>query len=157
MKSHVDEEQTSHIPSSGSLKTSEVSAVPAFTPGPWRYYTGKLRPQFSTVVHEIQDSDGTAIVSWSGFDGVDFSQGQIAANARLIAAAPALYAALELLLGGLPVFPDTDTPDISVRPSSIHLTVGQIRKAQSALRLANGQATNTVASTGTTDQDAVKE
>jgi hypothetical protein len=34
-----------------------------YTPGPWFYYTGKLRPQFPTIVHEIQADDGTAMLN----------------------------------------------------------------------------------------------
>lgn len=48
-----------------------------------------------------------------------------------------LKEALGLLLGGLPVFPDADTPDIGVRPSSIHLTVGQVRTARAVLKKAD--------------------
>lgn len=84
--------------SSNEPASGEAVSRPTFTPGPWQYYTGKLRPQFATVIHEIQDTDGTAIISWGGFDGVDFSQEEIAANAKLIAAAPALYEALIALL-----------------------------------------------------------
>lgn len=65
-----------------------------FTLGPWFHYTGKLRPQFPTAIHEIQSDDGTSIVRWSGFDGVEGSQRKIVANARLMAAAPEMLAAL---------------------------------------------------------------
>lgn len=70
-----------------------MSAI-RYTPGPWRYYSGKLRPQFSTLIHEIRDQDGNAIVKWGGFDGVNLPLQQISANAQLIAAAPDLLAAL---------------------------------------------------------------
>lgn len=65
------------------------------TPGPWFYYTGKLRPQFPSIIHEIQADDGTAIVKWGGFDGVDYSERKIGANALLMASAPELLAALK--------------------------------------------------------------
>ena len=69
------------------------------TPGPWFHYTGKLRPQFPTIIHEIQADDGTSIVKWGGFDGVDYSERKIGANALLMAAAPEL---LEALKGAIP-------------------------------------------------------
>ena len=65
------------------------------TPGPWFYYTGKLRPQFPSIIHEIQADDGTAIGKWGGFDGVDYSERKIGANALLMASAPELLAALK--------------------------------------------------------------
>jgi hypothetical protein len=73
--------------------------VSAHTPGPWRYYTGKLRTQFPTIIHEIQSARGKAIVKWGGFDGVEGPSREIAANARLMAAAPRLADALAGLIG----------------------------------------------------------
>jgi hypothetical protein len=68
------------------------------TPGPWRHYHGKLRPQFPNLIHEIQDGNGNAIVQWTGFDGLDLPKKQVAANAHLIAAAPSMLALLEKAL-----------------------------------------------------------
>lgn len=68
------------------------------TPGPWKHYTAPLRPQFPTIIHEIQDADGEAIVKWGGFDGVDQPKRTVIANARLIAAAPDLLAFAETVV-----------------------------------------------------------
>jgi hypothetical protein len=76
------------------------------TPGPWFHYTGKLRPQYATIIHEIQSDDGTSIVKWGGFDGVDGSQRKIVANARLMAAAPEMLAALRKAMPVLMNFAD---------------------------------------------------
>lgn len=67
--------------------------TPSHTPGPWTVYAGKLRPQFSTFIYEVQDANGIAVVKWGGFDGAEQPKKVVAANARLIAAAPELLAA----------------------------------------------------------------
>lgn len=64
------------------------------TPGPWKVYHAKLRPQFSTKIIEIQDDHGNAIVAWSGFDAVNRTVKKKMANARLMAAAPDMIEAL---------------------------------------------------------------
>lgn len=56
------------------------------TPGLMKHYTAPLRPQYPTIVHELQMHDGTVIVKWGGFDGLDLPKKQIAANARRLAA-----------------------------------------------------------------------
>lgn len=87
----------SRMDSSPHLDKQRATASPvaptAHTPGPWSYYSDKLRPAFPVRVHEIHGADGVAVVKWGGFDGVDYPRKQIAANARLIAAAPDLLAA----------------------------------------------------------------
>lgn len=65
------------------------------TPGPWRHYSGPLRPQYPTVIHEIQTRSGRAVVKWAGFDGLELTKKETKANARLIAAAPDMLAALK--------------------------------------------------------------
>lgn len=60
-----------------------------YTPGPWKVYHAKLRPQFSTVVIEVQPrAGGRPIVAWSGFDNGHVTKKRHLANARLIALAP---------------------------------------------------------------------
>ena len=65
------------------------------SPGPWRHYTNLLRPQFGTVIHEIQDVNGTPIVLWGGFDGALQKPAQLQANIHLMVAAPQLHAQLK--------------------------------------------------------------
>ena len=67
------------------------------TPGPWHVYTGRLRKQFPTPIIEVQDAKGRSIVPWPGFDSCDLPKKERFANARLIAAAPVLLAALKLV------------------------------------------------------------
>lgn len=62
------------------------------TPGKWHHYHAKLREQFSTVIDEIQDDNGKAIVFWSGFDSVERPKYETRANCKLIARAPDLLA-----------------------------------------------------------------
>lgn len=68
------------------------------TPGPWRHYSGPLRPQFPTRIHAVIKGD-IEIIKWGGFDGVDLPKRENAANAKLIVelrnAWPILRAALE--------------------------------------------------------------
>ena len=69
------------------------------TPGPWRLYNAPLRKQFPTPILEIQDMIGKPIVAWLGFDGLERPRVEIAANARLMAAAPELEDALRFIGG----------------------------------------------------------
>jgi hypothetical protein len=70
----------------------------AATPGPWRCYRGKLRPQFPTNIIEILGPEGKAVVAWTGFDGVYTPKRETNANGLFIAHArtdiPALLDAL---------------------------------------------------------------
>ena len=61
-----------------------------YAPWPWRKYTGKLRPQFPVLIHEIHDGLGREVVKWGGFDGLDLPKSTTAANVRLMAASPEL-------------------------------------------------------------------
>jgi len=83
----VNEEQNLAVPS-GQLSKDILAKI---TPRPWRRYSDKLRPQFSTRVHEIHDARGCTLVSWGGFDGVDFSYDEIASYIDLIVAAVNSY------------------------------------------------------------------
>lgn len=67
------------------------------TPGPWVSFI----PKNSTVV-EVHDKNGLPIIAWSGFDDCRRNYSEQTANARLIAAAPQMLEALELLLASLP-------------------------------------------------------
>jgi hypothetical protein len=57
------------------------------TPGPWRAFV-----QRSVV--DVEDASGKVIIHWAGFDSSDTPLKEQRANARLIAAAPVLLAAL---------------------------------------------------------------
>lgn len=63
---------------------------PQFTPGPWQVFAeGKVVEVLGPEANRLP------IVKWTGFDGCDRPLKVQVANARLIAAAPRLYAALE--------------------------------------------------------------
>jgi hypothetical protein len=66
------------------------------TPGPWKVYKARLRPEFPVVITEIQDEQGNAIIKWQGFDGM--KKKVIAANATLISAAPDLMEACKSMI-----------------------------------------------------------
>ena len=70
------------------------------TPGPWSHYAARLRPQYPLRINEIHGPNGETIVKWSGFDGVSKKR-TVTANARLIAAAPKLLAALQSIVASL--------------------------------------------------------
>lgn len=59
----------------------------AATPGPWRHYCNKLRPQFGGIINEVQQIKGPPVVHWVGFDSSDMTQKQREFNAAYIAAA----------------------------------------------------------------------
>lgn len=63
------------------------------TPGPWRHRL--LGPRFVEVLAE----SGPPVVKWSGFDDIGRTLMEHEANARLIAAAPDLLAALKECIG----------------------------------------------------------
>lgn len=73
----------------------------AATKGPWLLYSGPLRPEFPTRVHEITTVSGRAVVKWGGFDGVESPKREIASTARFLAHArtdiPRLLAHIEAL------------------------------------------------------------
>jgi hypothetical protein len=68
------------------------------TPGPWKRYKRRLRPNIGPVIREVQTRDGKAVVHWGGFDGVNMPKAEIDANVRLMAAAPELLVAAKLAL-----------------------------------------------------------
>lgn len=76
------------------------------TPGPWKYYRSKLRSNFSTIVIEVQDANGQAIVAWGGFDHDNQKSKQRQANARLMALSPELLEALNWCVAEI----NRDTP-----------------------------------------------
>lgn len=75
------------------------------TPGEWSHYHDKLRPQYATVIDEIQGARGQRIVAWPGFDAADGTAKRKAANAALIVATvnalPALLDERDALRGAL--------------------------------------------------------
>ena len=65
------------------------------TPGPWSVYSGKGVIQVD--IGPRATGHRPCIVHWSGFDSNDLPRQKDAANARLIAAAPDLLHALEMV------------------------------------------------------------
>lgn len=99
------------------------------TSGPWKVYHALLRPQFpGSKIIEIQDDHGDAIVTWSGFDNSDRLKKTHLANARMMASAPDLLAALRSLVGCV-----SDPVGVSVRQHSL-----AIKKARAAIARATG-------------------
>ena len=62
-----------------------------WTPAPWRLFN---KNGTVAVIADAKPAPHNEVISWTGFDASDF-QKQNVANARLIAAAPELYEALE--------------------------------------------------------------
>jgi len=60
------------------------------TPGPWKPFVN------NSVVAVMKGGSRKEVIKWTGFDGSDFPN-DVEANARLIAAAPDLLAALKLV------------------------------------------------------------
>jgi len=81
-KDQVDENQPSAIPSSESIKTSELSAASSFTRGPWKVRAATF----------CDDGIPSYEVVMPGKPCMN------ALDARLIGKAPALYEALRLLV-----------------------------------------------------------
>jgi hypothetical protein len=78
------------------------------TPGPWKLYgPKKLRPQFSKIILEVQDANGLPVIPWTGFEN-DRTKSENRANARLIAAAPALLEALIVMVDNFGPTPSDD-------------------------------------------------
>lgn len=71
----------------------------AHSPGPWAKRIWRHPGKADTVC--IVDAQDREIVAWPGFDGLDLTKAEIRANARLIAAAPELLAALNIARGWL--------------------------------------------------------
>ena len=61
------------------------------TPGPWQ-------PFRKNGVNAVMDKDRNEVIHWMGFDRCEIPEHVHAANARLIAAAPDLLAALQMLV-----------------------------------------------------------
>lgn len=71
----------------GALVERLLKLAEKATPGPWRHYRQKLRPNFGGIVNEVQcRQPRKPIVQWSGFDNSDRSEAKHASNARYIAA-----------------------------------------------------------------------
>lgn len=114
-----------------------------FTPGPWRLrgysrsvmddygnsrWSGNIGPD--QPVTKSDKKDVGCILSTSAFGIFGRSPKEAEANARLIAAAPALYDALVTLL-------DTET---NLNGVSAVVLLDAVDKARTAIALANGQA-----------------
>lgn len=65
------------------------------TPGPWSAYISKKAKVVCVSIGEKPNGRNPSIVNWPGFESCDLPLDQQIANARLIAAAPDMYAALE--------------------------------------------------------------
>jgi hypothetical protein len=91
----VNENQNSTVPSGRVIKDSSLDAAPSFTPGPWLLTRG-VGGEWG--VDAEKGEWGIAIVAGQcGFHGID-GDAESDANAHLIAAAPALYEALQEFL-----------------------------------------------------------
>lgn len=99
---NVNEEKNPAIPTGQLLKDKELNAAPSFTLGPW-----EVGGTWSNDIWDRSKGETTVIYAeciplartiWILNSGeYARSQKQAEANARLIAAAPALYKALQLL------------------------------------------------------------
>lgn len=120
------------IPSAESKATCELSAAPSFTPAPWELDPNTYRHDDGYSYFEIAAVDSA---EWLAHVQT-FSDSSREANARLIAAAPALYAACVTAQHLLVL---------------IYSEGSEIDQLTAALALADGQVTNTDASSGTTE------
>lgn len=68
------------------------------TPGPWAAFIGNRGKTISIDIGPTAIGKRPCIINWSGFDDTDLPITQRVANARLIAAAPDLLEALQILL-----------------------------------------------------------
>ena len=106
-----------------------------FTPGPWRFLEGKDYDEGANVGRPLTvcggNNDDLANVYSADDSTVSVSRAEAVANAHLIAAAPDLYEALELLLA-TPEIADADPRDKDEETQIAE------RKARAALRKARG-------------------
>ena|ERR1051325_10031204 len=75
---------------------AEKSAAPDWTPGPW-IAKDTMKGDYEFSIHSA-DAAGSIVAQVGGFRYAPRSLQVTAANARLIAAAPELYAALESIV-----------------------------------------------------------
>lgn len=107
------------------------------TPGPWRVDAGPFTNEGSFATMIMPERMGNQVASAFGWGDRELSL----ANARLIAAAPDLLAALQALVAGLPSFPDEPVgPDgrLGVDRKVVDVTVGDVRAARQAIAKATG-------------------
>ena len=100
------------------------------TPTPWKVYSAPLRREYPTPIIEILDANDEPVVKWTGFDGVDYPKRKRLANARLMAAAPALA---EACVAALPFLTEFAHAGNQHAP-------GTVRKLKAALRQAGFSA-----------------
>jgi len=74
----------------------QASTIYGFTPGPWR-----VSPSIDSPVLTILAVDGAKEQPVAGVSGASLTRADPSANARLIAAAPMLYAELAALVAAL--------------------------------------------------------
>lgn len=92
----------SDSPTRRTMNAAGAPAAVAFTPGPWKV-CGAEKNGKPCICHGVGADDGTTIAKWYGddngwIDGITEQCPKVAegyANAHLIAAAPALYAAVQ--------------------------------------------------------------
>lgn len=73
-----------------TIEQSEITHLRALlakaTPGPWKHYRARLRPNMGPTINEVQARRGP-VVSWLGFEHSDIRRRQHVDNAALISAA----------------------------------------------------------------------
>lgn len=111
------------------------------TPGPWRAdqdgdeFSIIGRPTWPCTHHRVRGEWQVAVTDDLGGDQPD----EALANARLIAAAPELLAALVEILGPLNVC--SDNPNVGDDVClPIDMTMGELRRARAAIAKATGAA-----------------
>lgn len=134
-----DEEKNPSTATSEIVKTDDKRVGPAFTPGPWVFTEGYEGDETVWAVHTDEEGPWLIARMEAACDENNLPSGvEDRANALLVAAAPDLHAAASFALSVLSVYP----MELSERMA--------IEKLTAAIALANGQVTNTDASSGTT-------
>lgn len=105
-----------------------------FTPGPWHARTGPV-PSDQAIVFPSYDEDGP-IADCFSYDYLRPAK-ECQANARLIAAAPAMHPVCKAVLAAFEAqrdpIPDSDLDDEQPISLNVRLTLGDVRKMRRVL------------------------